>query len=1412
MDIPNLSYLAQDRLRALLSRKELPQSAAGSVLFADISGFTPLTEQLRVQLGNRRGAEALAALLNRVYDALVAEVDHYGGSIIGFAGDAITCWFGDENSTARAAACGFALLTAMRSVEHISLPESEPMSLGLKVAITTGVTQRFLVGAPEIQRLDALAGAVVARIVIGEELAERGELLVDATTVEQLGNLVEIRSWRQDDQERFAVLERLITPVQPTPQPLENVSLANEALLSEMLPLFARNLSAGVDAFQIELRPVTVLFLRFTGIDYDGDPNARVKLDQLFRLIQQVVADYAGNILQLTIGDKGSYLYAAFGAPYAHEDDSVRAVSAALDIRDQTLLLNFLEPVQIGISQGIMRTGTYGGNSRRTYGVLGDEVNLAARLMQRAEPGTILISESVLGDKLDHFALQSLSPIQFKGKAHPIQVFQVVGPRERSFEARFYTTPLVGRSDMLAQLEEAFKPLLKMQHAGIIYIHGEAGMGKSRLVFEAQQRLQAHMSVTWLIGQADQLNRSPLSAFTYFLRPYFGQQRERDAAANLTAFEQVFADLVANDEVNRAELLIHRSFLAGAIGLVIPGSPYETADEKLRADSGIAAIKTWARAISRRGPLVIQLEDAQWLDVSSISTVQQLTYNMEDVPLVLILTSRYNDDGSPLIIQNIYSVPVHTFDLNRLSDDEVRAVAGAVLHGTISERLAHFISQRAEGNPFFTEQLVLDLQERNVMLETQGAWDIRPDAVADVPTNVNAVLIARLDRLAAQVKAVVQTAAVLGREFEVAVLSRMLRVTDPLIIQEAERQAIWSALDELRYLFRHALLRDAAYNMQAQERLKGLHQLAAETIETLYPNDSSQDDVLLEHWRSAQISHRILHYTVPVCERLIRLTADYPRAEKLLLEALTLDSTPTRIILLRLLGDVAELRSDYATATSYYEACLNMPDGTDTHRIRVLNGLANITKTQGDRSKAANFSQQALELARKYEDQEGIAQSLSSLGAIENLLGNYDVARTHFEESLRLYRSLNMQSGVVASLNSLAGIATKKGNVDEARRYLEACLTAAREIGDQQRIGTVLNALGNHALQQGDYVAARGYYQDSLHIKQEIGARLGIGIALGNLAIVAFEQGSLVEGEAYAAACLRERRAIGDARGIAHALGLLATVAGYRSQYAEAQRYFEEALEIQRSLNDRTNAATTIYNLAELARLRGQYSEALAYGEECLALCRALDEPWGIADALKSLGLVAYDQQEELKARQFYQEALKIDRKIYNQHGIGFCLIYLGSLDERIGALEEAERKLEEAITILRTVDDRILPLGIGMLAEVKRKIGHPQAIVYGLIHEALTIVRLKSNPEAQITGIIASLPICLAYEKYILLGEMIGLMHIKATSYADRALVDKILSELRPHLDMETLDAAIKRGHELQLDNAIERLLTELR
>jgi len=225
---PLAAYLPQDRRQALARGEDLPARAHGAALFADIAGFTPLTEALDRALGARRGVEALTRQINYVYDALIGEVERYGGSVVGFAGDAITCWFDDqgmgdggwglENATpspiphppspARAVACAVALQDAMRQFAAIALPGGTTSALSLKVAVTSGPARRFVVGDPAIQRLDVLTGAPLARAAAGEHLTRPGEVLIDQPTATALGDTVAIAEWRGDEEtgERFAVL------------------------------------------------------------------------------------------------------------------------------------------------------------------------------------------------------------------------------------------------------------------------------------------------------------------------------------------------------------------------------------------------------------------------------------------------------------------------------------------------------------------------------------------------------------------------------------------------------------------------------------------------------------------------------------------------------------------------------------------------------------------------------------------------------------------------------------------------------------------------------------------------------------------------------------------------------------------------------------------------------------------------------------------------------------------------------------------------------------------------------------------------------------------------------------------------------------------------------------------------------
>ncbi len=479
---PLSAYIPQDRRQALARGAALPERMVGAALFADISGFTPLTEALARALTPRRGAEELTRQLNAVYDALIAEVDHEGGSVIGFAGDAITCWFADElqidehpnlqsPAALRAVACALAMQRIMRRFNAIVLPDGETMTLALKVAIASGSARRFLVGDPAIQQIDALAGTTVARMAAAEHLAGKGEVLVDELTVARLGAALRVAGWRADDEigERFAIVAelqmadgRLQIADNPATTPQSTIyNLQSEMVRSWLLPAVYDRLSAGLGEFLTELRPAVALFLRFEGIDYDIDEDAGARLDAYIRWAQQTLARYEGTLMQLTIGDKGSYFCAVFGAPIAHEDDARRAVAAALELRAPPPGLvggSSVTAAQIGISQGTMRVGACGGTTRRTYGVQGEEVNTAARLMSQAEPGQVLVAARTAQALIAIYDFQELGAMQFKGLAKPLAVFAVRGKRAGPtvLQAR---TAMVGRAAERAILtEHAVRP------------------------------------------------------------------------------------------------------------------------------------------------------------------------------------------------------------------------------------------------------------------------------------------------------------------------------------------------------------------------------------------------------------------------------------------------------------------------------------------------------------------------------------------------------------------------------------------------------------------------------------------------------------------------------------------------------------------------------------------------------------------------------------------------------------------------------------------------------------------------------------------------------------------------------------------------------------------------------------------
>jgi len=313
--------------------------------------------------------------------------------------------------------------------------------------------------------------------------------------------------------------------------------------------------------------------------------------------VQAILDRYGSYLLQLTMGDKGSYLYAAFGAPLAHDDDAARAVAAALELRLPAEGMDFISHVQIGLSQGQIWAGAYGGPTRRTYGVLGNEVNIAARLMGKAEPGQILVSKRVADATAKSYQFKYLRPLEIKGVKEPLPVFAVLGRRVRS---PMLTTLLVGRSDELAQMEKALDSALSGK-GQILSLEGEAGTGKSRLAAEFVERgikrgLQAALGVC----------QSTSQGIAYFpwrqaFRTLFDLADEPLAGEDLvawTARQTAQVETTVNNK-NPAWLL-RLPLLGDLLGLPIPDNATTAAfDSRLRQEAlfalAVEIVQTWAQ-------------------------------------------------------------------------------------------------------------------------------------------------------------------------------------------------------------------------------------------------------------------------------------------------------------------------------------------------------------------------------------------------------------------------------------------------------------------------------------------------------------------------------------------------------------------------------------------------------------------------------------------------------------------------------------------------------------------------------------------------------------------------------------------------------------------------------------------------
>ncbi len=1123
-------------------------------LFLDISGFTHTTETLMTH--GQQGAELLANIISNIFDPLVQFVYQHGGDITHFAGDAFQVIFPISGTAEKETVLAHALAAAQSMQTRMSAKATFPTAYGTfqftaKIGLSLGDLEWGIIAGPS-QHIYYFRGTAVDECATAENLGQGGQIILHRRLYEQ------IQSWVT----AVPVLDNdtylCVTAVQ------KQVALQRTKTsppISAHTPTFTPK-SLLNSNIQAEFRYTCNLFLNVKEV------QTHTEITTFMQTFFATIAPYDGYVNRLAFGDKGCHLLIFWGAPISHENDISRALNFALELQKNSPV-----PIRMGITYGLSHAGFVGAPLREEYTCYGHQVNLAAHIMTQTDWGDIWLGERLLQHTQNEFTIARFGNIALKGVANLQPVYRLEGHQQEIQQSQ-YSRRMVGRETELQQLQTALAPIFKGTFAGIITVYGEAGIGKSRLIYELRQQLPTQMhaaisadlpqEVRWLYGPVDEILRQPLNPFRYWLRHYFQQSRVQTTEENKILFQQTLETLAAKltDKAVINELTRTFSILGALLDLYWPDSLYEKLEPRLRAENKQLAFINLIKAETLLHPVILEIEDGHWLDNASKDLIGALTRNLAQHPLAILLTNRYQDDGSGFALPVDTAVPQQEIHLHYLPITGIQHLAEQIIAGTISPTILHFLMEKTNGNPFFAEQLLLNLKEQgHIQPESANStlYNFRTDfQLDDVPVNLRAVLIARLDRLIDETRQIVQMAAVLGQEFDIGVLKAMAVEFDDLneFITQGESEQIWSAISKIIYAFKHALMRDAAYGMQLQAHLKHLHAFAALAYEALYADNLSEYYAnLAYHYEQAEIEEKAIEY-------------------------------------LKLAGDAAKNSYQNNIALNFYDRLLkyNLDDQT---KIEILSAQGDIYYIQGNWQPAIPKLNHGIVLSKTISSVEKETNLRIQLGTILCDMGKYDEAIDTLEKALVLASNYSNEHLLAKILTVKSRTHLYIGDNESALCIIKESLQLNQKLGDKFGTAMALSGIGGTYGMTHRYKKSLACFQDAILIFEELDEQVEISRPIHNAGLAHYFLGNFNEAVSFFQKAVFQSEKIGDRVSTLSAFHRLGQLYHAEKQIDQAIVYFEKSTIISQELGDSGLPSATEPYLAWAYFSEGKYDKSI---------------------------------------------------------------------------------------------------------------------------------------------------------------------------------------------------------------------------
>jgi class 3 adenylate cyclase/tetratricopeptide (TPR) repeat protein len=1229
------------------------QTIDATFCFVDISGFTALSERLARR--GRIGAEELTEVLDHVFARMLAVAYEKGGSLLKFGGDALLIGFAESDHAVLAAQAAVGMRAALREARLLQTSVGR-VNLRMSVGLHSGVFHLFRVGASHKELL--VAGPAATLTTRMEQTAGAGEIVVSEATAARLpagavGN-------PKDD----GRLLRWRKPIEGGPG-VPSVHPSDPTVVTESVPVRLRQqLLHG--ASEAEHRIASVGFVKFQGVDdliaARGEDETAAALDEIVTAVQAAVDDEDVTFLASDLDANGGKIILVAGVPTARDDDEGRLLRSARRILDQSFAL----PVKIGTNRGHVFAANVGAEFRRTYTVMGDTVNLAARLMAAAHPGELYATAPLLEQSHTLFATRALEPFLVKGKSQPVYAY-AVGDAEGTRATVASSLPFVGRAPELAWLRASHDAA--MQGRGrVLVIEGDRGIGKTRLLHE---HLADCREPVLLVEGEPFATSIPYAALRGPLRDVLGLDESDRWKAGLQ-----LAEAVQTASPRSADLA---PLLAPVLDVELSPTPAsQVVAPQFWRDTVGALIVELLQSVAPA--MVIAVDDAQWIDDASADILDRVFTSARDHAWCCVSARR------PLLAGFLPAAVDETRVLAPIDDTTVSDVIETVMAAApLRPQERDELVARAAGNPLFLDELLR-------VTRTSG-----PDAL---PDTLDAVVTREIDELSPVARRVVRYASVLGQSFTPRLLANLIGVD---AIDDDMSRAVQTCLvrvrDADRMRFRHALLQEVAYERLPFRKRVELHRRAGDAILLDPPDDSATAEALLSlhffrgqewdrAWKHARIAGRDAADAFAPMEAATHLERAVAAARHLP------DVAPNDVAeVLVSLGEALETVGVYVKADdAYRRAAAAIPDDP-LSRAQIAERRSHLAgEIQGRPVAAIRHVRAGIALLdampeSSFDNERVRARLLAREADLRSRQGQIKEAMRLCEMVINEAAPLGEQRALAVALTVLDCCLVDLNRSNEATNMAKA-LELYEALDDRMYVAITLGNLAGLAHHRADWIRAAGYYDRAVDAALSAGDLAGVAIAQANLGELRVDQGRLEEAEELLAKAVRTLASFEYVGPSATTMLHLARTRAFLGDASEAHGVLDAATQTLDLAHVRIGSLEARARRAEICLFTGDIECAA----EALAEARELERTLGetqfmcLLDRLEiTLAALSHDISS---ARALIDVAVPRAREA----GAKFELLFLLTLAQRF-EVDDAERERAELATELGVVRIAALPL-----------------------------------------------------------------------------------------------------------------------